>query len=76
MKAARCSNVNIFSKKVKLKYLSIVITEPERIQTVYNFHKELKKAGIKQLYYDSTGTSQEWLTWRRELNQFASILFK
>jgi enterochelin esterase-like enzyme len=44
-------------------------------QTVNSFHKELEKAGIKHVYYESPGTSHEWLTWRRSLNQFASLIF-
>lgn len=71
------ADVNAFNKKVKLMYLSTGTMESERMyQTVNNFHKELEKAGIKHVYYESPGTSHEWLTWRRSLNQFASLLFK
>jgi len=71
------SDVNAFNNKVKLVYLSIGTAEPERMyQTVNNCHKELEKAGIKHVYYESPGTSHEWLTWRRSLNQFASSIFK
>lgn len=71
------SDVNAFNQKVKLMYLSIGTAEPERMyQTVNNFHKELEKAGIKHVYYESPGTSHEWLTWRRSLKQYASLLFK
>ena len=71
------SDVNAFNQKVKLMYLSIGTDEPTNMyQTVNNFHKELEKAGIKHVYYESPGTSHEWLTWRRSLNQFASLLFK
>jgi enterochelin esterase-like enzyme len=66
-----------FNKKVNLVYLSIGTAEPERMyQSVNNFHKELEKAGIKHVYYESPGTSHEWLTWRRSLNQFATLIFK
>ena len=41
------------------------------------FHYEaLEKAGIKQMYYESPGTSYEWITWRRDLRESASLLFK
>jgi enterochelin esterase-like enzyme len=71
------SDVDAFNKKAKLVYLSTGTAEPERMfQTVNNFHKELEKAGIKHVYYESPGTSHEWLTWRRSLNQFATMLFK
>jgi len=69
-------DVNAFNKKVKLMYLSTGLKEPERMyQTVNNFKKELDKAGIRHVYYESPGTAHEWLTWRRSLNQFASLLF-
>lgn len=71
------TDVNAFNKKVKLMYLSIGTTEAERMyQTVNNFHKELEKAGIKHVYYESPGTAHEWLSWRRSLNQFATLIFK
>lgn len=71
------SDVNAFNKKVKVMYLSIGTAEPERMyQTVNNFHKGLEKAGIKHVYYESPGTAHEWLSWRRSLNQFASLIFK
>jgi enterochelin esterase-like enzyme len=70
-------DVNAFNQKVKLMYLSTGTAEPANMyQTVNNFHKELEKAGIKHVYYESPGTSHEWLTWRRSLSQFASLLFK
>lgn len=71
------SDVNAFNQKVKVMYLNIGTDEPERMyQSVHNFHKELKKAGIKHIYSESKGTSHEWLTWRRGLNEFAPLLFK
>lgn len=71
------ADVETFNKKVKLMYISTGTEEPERMyQTVNNFHKELEKAGIKHIYYESPGTGHEWLTWRRSLNQFAGMLFK
>ncbi len=40
-----------------------------------NYHEALEKAGIKHVYYESPGTSHEWLTWRRCLHEFAPLLF-
>jgi enterochelin esterase family protein len=40
------------------------------------FRKMLEKQGIKYVYYESEGTSHEWLTWRRDLCQFAQLIFK
>jgi enterochelin esterase-like enzyme len=66
-----------FNKKVKLLWLGIGTTEPQRMyESVKSYHEALEKAGIKHVYYESPGTSHEWLTWRRCLNEFAPLLFK
>ena len=66
-----------FNKKVKVLYISMGTAEPARMQTtVRGFHEALQKAGINQVYYESPGTSHEWQSWRRSLNQFASLIFK
>lgn len=71
------NDTKAFNEKMKAIYLSIGTVEPANMyQTVNNFHKEMDKAGIKHVYYESHGTSHEWLTWRRSLNQFASLIFK
>lgn len=71
------SNPQEFNNKVDLVYMSIGTDEPERMyQTVNGFHKKLEDAGVKHVYYESPGTSHEWLTWRRSLKQFAELLFK
>jgi enterochelin esterase family protein len=36
----------------------------------------LEKAGVKYVFFSSPGTAHEWLTWRRDLNDFAPRLFK
>lgn len=71
------TDVDAFNNKVKLFYLSIGTVEPERMyQTVNSFHKELDKIGVKHVYYESPGSSHDWLTWRRSINQFATMIFK
>lgn len=71
------ADANAFNQKMKLVYISIGTTEPERMYTgVKNFHEALDKAGIKHVYYESPGTSHEWQTWRRSLRQFAGMIFK
>lgn len=66
-----------FNRKMKLVYLSIGTTEPERMYTgVKNFHEALSKAGIRHIYYESPGTAHEWQTWRRSLRQFAGLIFR
>lgn len=71
------ADADSFNKKLKVLYLSIGTVEPERMyNSVHNFHLALEKAGIKHIYYESPGTSHEWQTWRRSLNQFAALIFK
>lgn len=71
------ADANAFNKKLKVLYLSVGTTEPERMQTtVKGFHEALEKAGIKHVFYESPGTAHEWQSWRRSLNQFASLIFK
>jgi len=66
-----------FNKRVKLVWIGIGTTEPERMYvSVNNFHKALTQAGIQHVYYESPGTSHEWLTWRRSLYEFAPRLFR
>jgi enterochelin esterase-like enzyme len=40
------------------------------------FRAMLDKAGVKYVYFESPGTAHEWLTWRRDLNDFAPRLFR
>lgn len=65
-----------FNKKVKLVWIGVGTAEPERMATgIKAFHEGLDKAGIKTVYYESPGTAHEWQTWRRDLKEFAPLLF-
>ena len=65
-----------FNKKVKLLWIGVGTAEPERMATgIHNFHEGIEKAGIKTVYYESPGTAHEWQTWRRDLKEFAPLLF-
>lgn len=65
-----------FNEKVRLLWLGIGTDEPQRMyESVRNYHEALEKAGIRHVYYESPGTSHEWLTWRRCLHEFAPLLF-
>lgn len=71
------ADVDELNTKVKVMYVSTGIMEsPQMHATVYNFHKLLEDAGVNHVYYESPGTAHEWLTWRRSLKQYASLLFK
>lgn len=70
------ADADAFNRRVHLLFLSIGTTEPQRMQdSVRGYHDNLTKAGIKTVFYESPGTSHEWLTWRRSLHEFAPLLF-
>ena len=70
------ADADAFNEKVKLLWLGVGTTEPQRMyEGVKNYHEALEKAGIKHVYYESPGTAHEWLTWRRCLHEFAPLLF-
>jgi enterochelin esterase-like enzyme len=70
------ADADAFNKRVHLLFLSLGTAEPQFMQdTVHAYHDGLTKAGIKTVYYESPGTSHEWLTWRRSLHEFAPLLF-
>jgi enterochelin esterase-like enzyme len=65
------------NKKISLFWLGLGTKEPDPFPgSVGAFCNMLKEAGIDYVYYESPGTAHEWLTWRRDLYQFAPLLFK
>jgi enterochelin esterase-like enzyme len=66
-----------FAKKVHLLYLGVGTAEAERFTTrIRGFHASLTEAGIDHVYWESPGTDHEWQTWRRNLKDFASRIFR
>lgn len=66
-----------FNKRMKLVWFGTGTEEPERMrQGMQSFREAITKAGIKFVYYESPGTAHEWLTWRRDLHEFAPRLFR
>jgi S-formylglutathione hydrolase FrmB len=66
-----------FNKKVHLLFMSIGTAAPERMyNSVRKYRDAVEAAGIKNVYYESPGTSHEWQTWRRSLHEFAPLLFQ
>jgi enterochelin esterase-like enzyme len=66
-----------FNKQVKLFWLGLGTKEPDPFPgSVGAFKTMLDKAGVKYVYYQSQGTAHEWLTWRRDLHEFAPLLFR
>jgi enterochelin esterase-like enzyme len=65
------------NKQVKVFWLGLGTKEPNPFPgSVRAFRDMLEKQGIKYVWYESQGTAHEWLTWRRDLFQFAPLLFK
>jgi len=65
------------NKQIKLFWLGLGTKEPNPFPgSVGAFRAMLDKSGIKYVFYQSVGTAHEWLTWRRDLYQFAPLLFK
>ncbi len=65
------------NRQIKLFWLGLGTKEPSPFPgSVGAFRTMLDKAGVKYVYYESPGTAHEWLTWRRDLFQFAQLLFK
>jgi enterochelin esterase-like enzyme len=63
--------------QIKLFWLGLGTKEPKPFPgSVGAFRAMLDKQGVKYVYYESPGTAHEWLTWRRDLHQFAPLLFK
>jgi enterochelin esterase-like enzyme len=62
--------------RVKLLWLGTGAAARENNPNILRLHEALDKAGIKNVYSESPGTAHEWLTWRRDLNQFAPLLFQ
>ncbi len=63
-----------FKKRVKLVFVGYGSREngaPGKANV-----EDLKKAGINAVYYESPLTAHEWLSWRRDLHEFAPLLFQ
>jgi enterochelin esterase-like enzyme len=64
------------NRQIKLFWLGLGTKEPNPFPgSVGAFKNMLDKQGIRYIYYESQGTAHEWLTWRRDLYQFAQLLF-
>lgn len=63
-----------FKKKVKLVFVGYGGREngaPGKANI-----EEMKTNGINAVYYESPLTAHEWLSWRRDLHEFAPLLFQ
>ncbi|MGP8246592.1 MAG: alpha/beta hydrolase-fold protein [Bryobacteraceae bacterium] len=65
-----------FNKKVRLFWIGAGTAETAMHEGAEAMHQALDKAGIHNVFYESQGTAHEFLTWRRDLDDFAPRLFK
>jgi enterochelin esterase-like enzyme len=63
-----------FKKKVKLVFVGY--GGRENGSTSKTNVEELKNAGVNAVYYESPQTAHEWLSWRRDMHEFAPLLFQ
>jgi enterochelin esterase-like enzyme len=70
------NHAEAFNKQCHLLFIAAGTAEQSRLDAANHARAELDKAGIKYIAYDSPGTDHEWLTWRRDLREFAQRLFK
>ena len=71
------SDGKAINKQLKVLWLGLGTKEPNPFPgSVGAFRNMLDKQGIPYVFYESQGTAHEWLTWRRDLNDFAPRLFK
>jgi enterochelin esterase-like enzyme len=65
------------NQQIKLLWIGMGTKEPNPFPgAIGAFRAMLDQAGVKYVYYESPGTAHEWLTWRRDLREFAPRLFK
>ncbi len=70
------NDAEALNKQLKVFWLGLGTVEPAPFPgSVGAFCKMLDKQKINYVYYESDGTSHEWLTWRRCLYQYAQHIF-
>lgn len=66
-----------FAKRVHLLWIGVGTEEPAMMRAgLLRLHSSLTEAKVDHIFYESPGTSHEWLTWRRDLKDFAPRLFQ
>ncbi len=65
-----------FNKKVKVLWFGAGSGEAQFVRMMDDSRKKLDDLGIRSSGYVSQGTFHEWHTWRRDLKEFAPLLFK
>src|SRR5207237_748339 len=59
-----------------LKLLWVGTATAELYRYLKPCHGTLDQPGVRHIFYELPGTSHEWLTWRRHMNESAPRLFR
>ena len=65
-----------FNRRVHLLWFGAGTAEVQLNNALRANVEKLRAHGINLVLYESPGTAHEWLTWRRDLNEFAPLLFQ
>ncbi|MFC5283017.1 alpha/beta hydrolase [Pedobacter alpinus] len=67
----------LINDKIRVLFLGLGTKEGSPFPaSIGAFKNMLDKQGIKYVYYESPKTAHEWQTWRRNLKEYAALLFK
>jgi enterochelin esterase family protein len=64
-----------FNARLRLLWFGAGTGEPREWGITQRRRAELDRAGIRYTYWETPDVSHEWLTWRRCLNEFVTLLF-
>lgn len=70
------SDSKTFNSHVKLMWFGAGSGETQFVKMAEDARKKLDALGINSIGYISEGTFHEWHTWRRDMHEFAPLLFK
>jgi enterochelin esterase-like enzyme len=70
------ANPAAFNARVRLFWIGAGTAEPRALQGAQTICHAMDQLGIRYVYFESQGTSHEWLTWRRHLREYAQRLFR
>jgi enterochelin esterase family protein len=65
-----------FNKQVRLLWMGVGTEEKQFYGGIKGAADSLRSAGVHVTFFESPGTAHEWQTWRRDLNNFAPLLFR
>lgn len=65
-----------FTRRVHLLWFGAGTAEERMLKPALAMSEALQQAGIRNVFYQSPGTAHEWQTWRRDLHEFAPLLFQ